>query len=317
MMAATPMTAAEKNNLPVLDFAIPGFRNDSNTHPFNIGASVSKYRVVDLAKEESRSDRTDWFSKLLFLIWKETKASVPYAFKSRDGTIRSLDAGCLGHLLNRSRPELEVETDPNGYIIAARPATQLIARCEDIGIERLRSRFGLEIPSPPLPPLQDSEDLGPNRSGLEEELPLALDLGDPVDERRKVEAERVIREGASEFRKDLMLVWGGFCAITRTAVPEVLEAAHIYRYLGPRTNDPRNGFLLRADVHRLFDRNLICIHYIHDRLIVDCSLVLTNSNYAQYHSADLPRKPTINPDYKLVEHRYRQFLEEERARRRD
>jgi hypothetical protein len=53
MMAATPMTAAEKNNLPVLDFIIPGFRNDSNTHPFNIGTSVSKYRFVDLAKTKN------------------------------------------------------------------------------------------------------------------------------------------------------------------------------------------------------------------------------------------------------------------------
>jgi len=314
MMAATPMTAAEKNNLPVLDFIIPGFRNDSNTHPFNIGTSVSKYRFVDLANEKSRSDRTDWFSKLLFLIWKETKASVPYAFKSRDGTIRSLDAGCLGHLLNRSRPELEVETDASEYILAVRPATPLIDRCEAIGIEQLRRRFGLEAPIQPIPSRQEHQDAGPSHIGSQEELPLAIDLGEPIDERRRAESERVIREGANQFRKDLMYIWDSSCAITLTPIPEVLEAAHISRYLGPRTNDRRNGFLLRADVHRLFDTNLIGIHYLHDRLMIDCSSVLAKSSYAQYQGVELPRKPRIDPDYQLVEYRYKRFLEEERAR---
>jgi hypothetical protein len=308
MMAAISMTVAEKHGLPVLDFVIPRFGEDSNTHPFNVGANIEKYTVDDLFKKESRSDRTDWFSKVLFLIWKETNQSVPYAFKTRDGAIRSLDAGCLGHLLNRSRPELEAETDASGYIIGARPATPLIVRCEQIGVEQLRKRCGLEKPTLP------QQNPAPGDSGSQDELPLAIDLGEPVDERRKVESERVIREGASEFRKRLMEIWDGSCAVTLTPIPEVLEAAHIYQYLGPQTNDRRNGFLLRADLHRLFDRNLICIYYTGDRLMIDCSSTLTKSIYTQYRGVALPGKPSINPHRQLVEYRYRRFWEEERAR---
>jgi hypothetical protein len=68
-MTATPMTAAEKQDLPVLDFVIPKFgKHANNTQPFNNGSDISKYRINDLLKEETRSDRTDLFSKFVFLI---------------------------------------------------------------------------------------------------------------------------------------------------------------------------------------------------------------------------------------------------------
>ena len=39
----------------------------------------------------------------------------------------------------------------------------------------------------------------------------------------------------------------------------VLQAAHITPYNGPKTNHVQNGILLRADVHNLFDLGLISI----------------------------------------------------------
>ena len=33
----------------------------------------------------------------------------------------------------------------------------------------------------------------------------------------------------------------------------MLQAAHIRSYKGKHTDDPRNGLLLRADIHQLFD----------------------------------------------------------------
>jgi hypothetical protein len=39
-----------------------------------------------------------------------------------------------------------------------------------------------------------------------------------------------------------------------------LEAAHIFRHVVSGINKNENGILLRADLHRLFDCNLLLIH---------------------------------------------------------
>ncbi len=57
----------------------------------------------------------------------------------------------------------------------------------------------------------------------------------------------------------MLKAYEGKCAITGTAVPAVLEAAHITPYLGNVTNDITNGLLLRADLHTLLDMRLIRI----------------------------------------------------------
>jgi hypothetical protein len=93
-----------------------------------------------------------------------------------------------------------VETDASGYIVDVRPATPLIVRCEEIGIEQLRRRFGLQSPLQPIQTQQDPEDdPGASHGGPEEESPLAFDLDEPLDDRRRDVSEQVIREGASEF----------------------------------------------------------------------------------------------------------------------
>ncbi|MHC2278005.1 hypothetical protein ACVME8_004616 [Bradyrhizobium diazoefficiens] len=86
--------------------------------------------------------------------------------------------------------------------------------------------------------------------------PLGFDPSDPVDELRKQESLRTIREGAKLFRDAMTTNWGRQCAITQTSVDPTLEAAHIYRYGGVKTNHERNGILLRADdLEHLFERH--------------------------------------------------------------
>jgi predicted restriction endonuclease len=46
---------------------------------------------------------------------------------------------------------------------------------------------------------------------------------------------------------------------TDCQVLDALEAAHIKPYRGESDNHPENGLLLRADIHTLFDLNLIGI----------------------------------------------------------
>jgi len=49
------------------------------------------------------------------------------------------------------------------------------------------------------------------------------------------------------------------CAVTGCATAKVLEAAHIRVKKGKDINDLKNGILLRADIHALFDAGLISL----------------------------------------------------------
>ncbi len=67
------------------------------------------------------------------------------------------------------------------------------------------------------------------------------------------------RRGQSQFRNILLKRYGGRCAVTGCSVVAVLEAAHIDPYRGEGNNHFGNGLLLRADIHTLFDLNLLGI----------------------------------------------------------
>jgi hypothetical protein len=56
---------------------------------------------------------------------------MPYAFRTADGAVRSLDAGCLGFLFHRTPPEASFELDGQGYIAKVLPSPSLIARYAD------------------------------------------------------------------------------------------------------------------------------------------------------------------------------------------
>jgi putative restriction endonuclease len=77
-----------------------------------------------------------------------------------------------------------------------------------------------------------------------------------------------------------MKLWAAQCAATGCNIREALDAAHIFRYLGEHTNRPDNGILLRADVHKLFDKNLIAVEERTGQLIWRVSARLMGSDYA-------------------------------------
>lgn len=72
-------------------------------------------------------------------------------------------------------------------------------------------------------------------------------------------AQRFKRKGQSKFRKDLLKAYNGRCAITGCEIEEALEAAHIIPHCLTKNNSILNGLLLRADLHTLFDFNLIIV----------------------------------------------------------
>lgn len=82
---------------------------------------------------------------------------------------------------------------------------------------------------------------------------------DRDDDRLKQFKAIVVRRGQPEFRKKLLAAYDFACAISGSRVNATLEAAHIVPYLGKHSQDVRNGIVLRADLHILFDMGLLKI----------------------------------------------------------
>jgi hypothetical protein len=127
---------------------------------------------------------------------------------------------------------------------------------------------------------------------------------DPQKSEWRREIERQIRErrGQAQFRDALRHRYGDRCLVTSCAVLAVLEAAHIKPYRGERDNHPDNGLLLRADVHTLFDLDLL--HVEPGSLRVELHPSIANE-YAQIAgkqlglgSAHPPSKPSLKERYK-------------------
>jgi predicted restriction endonuclease len=69
------------------------------------------------------------------------------------------------------------------------------------------------------------------------------------------------RVGQDTFREALLDYWGGACAVTGIAIPEMLRASHAKPWAKCESDEERldvfNGFLLSANLDALFDRGLI------------------------------------------------------------
>ena len=77
------------------------------------------------------------------------------------------------------------------------------------------------------------------------------------------EVERMVRQrvGQNKFRDAMLDYWGGACAVTGVAIPQVLRASHAKPWAECATDAERldvyNGFLLSANLDALFDSFLI------------------------------------------------------------
>ncbi len=127
------------------------------------------------------------------------------------------------------------------------------------------------------------------------------------DERQKKLRDVVTRPGQAKFKSDLMKAYGGCCSITDCSVEVVLEAAHIIRYLGAKTNHPANGLLLRVDIHKLFDSHYLSINP--DTNKVEISPVLRDTCYEELAGQLLrrPKSKTERPNHKALSTHYRKF----------
>ncbi len=67
------------------------------------------------------------------------------------------------------------------------------------------------------------------------------------------------RLGQGTFRVLITDLYGRRCAVTGERTLPVLQAAHIKPYTQSGPHDPRNGLLLRSDIHTLLDRGYVTV----------------------------------------------------------
>ena len=78
--------------------------------------------------------------------------------------------------------------------------------------------------------------------------------------RDRVMRQIAARRGAPAFRNAQLSRFHGQCAFSGCSLVDVLEAAHIRPYRQENDNAKENGILLRADLHTLFDLDLVAIN---------------------------------------------------------
>jgi len=115
------------------------------------------------------------------------------------------------------------------------------------------------------------------------------------------------RQGQSQFRQNLLNAYSYCCAITGCDAKEALEAAHILPYSKSENNHPSNGLLLRADLHTLFDLNLIVVDP--SSLTVRLAPQIRDSVYAELEgrSLRLPEVVENKPNEDSLNWRWKQF----------
>lgn len=125
-----------------------------------------------------------------------------------------------------------------------------------------------------------------------------------TDSRAVVARQIRERRGQSLFRTTLRSRYADTCAISGCRIVDLLEAAHISPYRGADDNHPDNGILLRADLHTLFDLDLLGIHP--ETLIVQVHSSLRSTEYAAFDGVRL-RVESEQPSAKALKLRWLAF----------
>jgi putative restriction endonuclease len=130
----------------------------------------------------------------------------------------------------------------------------------------------------------------------------------PQEGDRRQVAERQIRErrGQQQFRDALCKRYGNRCLVTGSEVLAVLEAAHIKPYRGEDDNHPENGLLLRADIHTLFDLDLVGIEPEQLRVELHPDLA-SDKEYGSLAGKTLCCARDQRPSQEALRLRYEQF----------
>ena len=146
-----------------------------------------------------------------------------------------------------------------------------------------------------------------DRRRLEELKRLSL-LGG--DERLREFTRQVRRERQRQFSREVFAAYGGRCAISDVGVADALQAAHIDDYRSRRSQIVQNGILLRADLHLLYDANLLGIKPgSHEIVLADSARVEPYRRLVEDRPVlRMPGNPALRPDDDLLDVHYQHYL---------
>jgi len=230
----------------------------------------------------------------------QTLASTAHSEAHSALKIWNLGTGELIYTLDFLQP-ITVTFSPDGKMLAGGSST-----CHDDGawVSVWQVPFELTVKDPQPP--SESE------LTAAQELAEAEGYFDPEnieDARERINTSIVRRQGQPQFRKSLLKAYDSRCVITGCDAEQALEAAHIIPYLGPNTNHPSNGLLLRADIHTLFDLHLISIDSETKTVLVASSLA--NTCYSELAGKQLqpPLNLAYEPNREAIEQHQKIFLQ--------
>jgi putative restriction endonuclease len=121
------------------------------------------------------------------------------------------------------------------------------------------------------------------------------------------------RLGQGTFRIAVTEAYGRRCAVTGEHSLPVLDAAHIRSYGEEGPHEVRNGILMRADLHRLFDKGYISVSFDYRVLISDRLREDYQNGRSYYpmrdHELHVPSSERDRPDPEFIRwHNERVFL---------
>lgn len=125
-----------------------------------------------------------------------------------------------------------------------------------------------------------------------------------TDFRDRVMREIRARRGQHAFRSRLIERYGARCMASGCELLDVVEAAHLLPYRGPRDNHVENGVLLHCDLHTLFDLDLLGIEP--DTLRIHVHPTLRGTEYRQLSDRVL-LSSTSTPSRKALQYRWEVF----------
>ncbi|MBR0825970.1 HNH endonuclease [Bradyrhizobium manausense] len=114
-----------------------------------------------------------------------------------------------------------------------------------------------------------------------------------------------LRPDQAKFSVRIRRAYQGKCAFTGCTTAEALEAAHIKVEKGQDDNNLRNGLLLRADVHALFDEGLIALTLDGSR--VEISSRLSDTTYDFLRTREVSQPQSERPSEENIRHHRLRF----------
>lgn len=147
-------------------------------------------------------------------------------------------------------PEFELNSEIGNVILEKFTQFEPPVALSSVGLDDLTVRFVY---------IEDDDPIADYVGGLRKGAPAtSFTLRDPEAAKRAARKHKV-RVGQGAFRRLLLGTYGKVCAFTGPQLEETLQAAHIQPYVDAESNHVRNGLLLRADMHVLFDLGLLTL----------------------------------------------------------